>query len=330
MGFVSVFMGYSLLAFYCPGVEGWAPNWVYAAVAFCIFFYQTMDNLDGKQARKTGSSSALGEAFDHGADSLTVPMFAMIMGTSFQFGPFWTLMTLFSLMIVFYLAHWECYFTNTLLLRALSNPTEAQLTLISLLLWTSYQGTMWWRESFDTIIFGVMEHRHIFIAFTMVGFVGTVYDHVTTVYGHIVSRGGKLISAVYAMVPITVLIIFASLWASIAPEVLFEHPRLYVGTIGLMFAYLAIRLIVQNITKEGFRLYYNMLTPLILITFHSIVGRLFLPLLEDTFILQIYFLVVLVHVGLLVMSVVTELALYLGIRVFVISKPEPPSNQDLV
>jgi len=33
-----------------------------------------MDNLDGKQARKTGSASALGEAFDHGADSITVPV----------------------------------------------------------------------------------------------------------------------------------------------------------------------------------------------------------------------------------------------------------------
>jgi ethanolaminephosphotransferase len=330
-GFLSVLSGFTLLMLKCHGdVEGWAPNWVYAAVAFFIFFYQTMDNLDGKQARKTGSSSALGEAFDHGADSLTVPMFALIMGTSFQFGPFWTLITLFSLIIVFYLAHWECYFTNTLLLRPLANPTEAQLSLITLLLWTSYQGTMWWRQTVNTIIFGEWEHRHIFIAFTMIGLIGTIYDHVTTVLHHIVSRGGNLRSAGLALVPLTVLLVFSSLWPLSAPVVLIEHARLYILTIGLMFSYLAIRLIVQNITKEGFRLYYNMLSPLILITFHSFVGRMFVPVLEDAFILQFYFLVVLLHDGVLIASIVTELSIYLGIRVFVISKPEPLPSQDMV
>ena len=29
-----------------------------------------MDNIDGKQARRTGTSSGLGELFDHGIDSL--------------------------------------------------------------------------------------------------------------------------------------------------------------------------------------------------------------------------------------------------------------------
>lgn len=38
----------------------------YQFAAAMIFTYQTMDNLDGKQARRTGSSSALGEVFDHG------------------------------------------------------------------------------------------------------------------------------------------------------------------------------------------------------------------------------------------------------------------------
>jgi phosphatidylglycerophosphate synthase len=39
--------------------------------AFCIFhaltffFYLTMDNCDGKQSRRTGSSSPLGMIFDH-------------------------------------------------------------------------------------------------------------------------------------------------------------------------------------------------------------------------------------------------------------------------
>jgi ethanolaminephosphotransferase len=37
-----------------------------------IFIYYTLDNVDGKQARKTGSSSPLGMCMDHGCDALGV------------------------------------------------------------------------------------------------------------------------------------------------------------------------------------------------------------------------------------------------------------------
>lgn len=38
--------------------------------ALCLWLYSTFDNVDGKQARRTGSSSPLGELFDHGCDAL--------------------------------------------------------------------------------------------------------------------------------------------------------------------------------------------------------------------------------------------------------------------
>ena len=42
-----------------------------------IFLYQTLDGSDGKQARATGTGSALGELFDHGVDSITVVLIAV-------------------------------------------------------------------------------------------------------------------------------------------------------------------------------------------------------------------------------------------------------------
>ncbi len=36
--------------------------------AIVLFIYQTMDAIDGKQARRTGNSSPLGQLFDHGCD----------------------------------------------------------------------------------------------------------------------------------------------------------------------------------------------------------------------------------------------------------------------
>ncbi len=44
------------------------PAWVLVLAAIGLFVYQTLDACDGKQARRTGNSSSLGELFDHGCD----------------------------------------------------------------------------------------------------------------------------------------------------------------------------------------------------------------------------------------------------------------------
>ena len=46
------------------------PSWLYFLSGFMVWFYQTMDAVDGKQARRTNSSSPLGQLFDHGCDGL--------------------------------------------------------------------------------------------------------------------------------------------------------------------------------------------------------------------------------------------------------------------
>ncbi len=45
---------------------GDAPLWVYFCSGAACLFYLHMDCLDGKQARKTNTSSPLGQLFDHG------------------------------------------------------------------------------------------------------------------------------------------------------------------------------------------------------------------------------------------------------------------------
>lgn len=43
--------------------------------ALGLFLYQSLDAIDGKQARRTKSSSPLGELFDHGCDSVSTGLF---------------------------------------------------------------------------------------------------------------------------------------------------------------------------------------------------------------------------------------------------------------
>jgi ethanolaminephosphotransferase len=41
-------------------------------IGISYFIYRLLDEMDGKQARKTGNSSPLGMLFDHGCDSWTI------------------------------------------------------------------------------------------------------------------------------------------------------------------------------------------------------------------------------------------------------------------
>ena len=43
-----------------------APRWVYLLNGMAGLVYLHLDCIDGKQARRTGSSSPLGQLFDHG------------------------------------------------------------------------------------------------------------------------------------------------------------------------------------------------------------------------------------------------------------------------
>jgi len=75
-GFAFVVLGTLLILFYSPGLTGTAPSWVYVTNAVFLFIYQTCDGSDGKQARRTGSGSALGHLFDHGLDSMVGTLIA--------------------------------------------------------------------------------------------------------------------------------------------------------------------------------------------------------------------------------------------------------------
>lgn len=48
------------------------PKWAFLLEGICYFLYRMLDELDGKQARRTGNSSPLGLIFDHGCDAFAV------------------------------------------------------------------------------------------------------------------------------------------------------------------------------------------------------------------------------------------------------------------
>lgn len=122
---------------------GWALNgqlikerWLNFLAGFAILIYSTLDNADGKQARKTGNSSTLGMLFDHGCDCLVTGILCVISSHLLSIeAPFAALLTGFAC-LVFYLKICEQAATHRLDLGAV-NPVDEGLPFIAALYFIS-------------------------------------------------------------------------------------------------------------------------------------------------------------------------------------------------
>jgi ethanolaminephosphotransferase len=54
-----------------------------------VVLYTWLDCIDGKQARRTGTSSPLGQLFDHGCDALSVNLLLANIACSLSIGCSW-------------------------------------------------------------------------------------------------------------------------------------------------------------------------------------------------------------------------------------------------
>jgi phosphatidylglycerophosphate synthase len=60
LGIIINILGYAVMLWFDTSLSKPIPQWTYFFAAACLFIYQTLDAIDGKQAKRTGSSSPLG------------------------------------------------------------------------------------------------------------------------------------------------------------------------------------------------------------------------------------------------------------------------------
>lgn len=102
-----------VMAFFMPAYETSAPWWAYLLTSTCMFIYQTLDAVDGKQARRTGNSTPLGQLFDHGCDGFSTVLIADGI-TMLTLTPDRALANQVLFAVPFFLAQWEEMHTGTL------------------------------------------------------------------------------------------------------------------------------------------------------------------------------------------------------------------------
>ncbi|WJX65919.1 Cholinephosphotransferase 1 [Trifolium repens] len=259
MGFMMLLLSALLGYIYSPQLDSAPPRWVNFAHGLLLFLYQTFDAVDGKQARRTNSSSPLGELFDHGCDALACTFEALAFGSTSMCGRstfWWWLISA----ITFYGATWEHYFTNTLILPVVNGPTEGLMLIYLCHFFTAVVGAEWWAQQFGkslpflnwlpflsdlptySAVLGLM------IAF---GVIPTVTFNVINVSKVVKSRKGSMPLALAMLYPFVVLVGGVLLWDYLSPsDIIANYPHLVVMGTGLTFGYLVGRMILSHLCDE--------------------------------------------------------------------------------
>jgi phosphatidylglycerophosphate synthase len=97
--------------------------------AIGFFIYQSLDAIDGKQARRTGTNTPLGELFDHGCDAISgfTVLFSALSAVGTHDFPL--LMLGFSLLLIVltYCYHWQTYVSGILYFKKYATVDFASL-----------------------------------------------------------------------------------------------------------------------------------------------------------------------------------------------------------
>nr|ABK96285.1 unknown [Populus trichocarpa x Populus deltoides] len=276
MGFMflvtSAFLGY----IYSPRLDTPPPRWVHFAHGLLLFLYQTFDAVDGKQARRTNSSSPLGELFDHGCDALACAFESMAFGSTAMCGRdtfwFWLISA-----VPFYCATWENFFTNTLILPAINGPTEGLMLIYMAHFLTAVVGAGWWAQQFAMsfpflswlpFVSEIPTYRVVQFLMTAFAVIPTVGFNVSNVYKVVQARKGSMLLALAMLYPFVVLVGGVLLWDYLSPsDLMSNYPHLVILGTGLAFGFLVGRMILSHLCDEPKGLKTNMCMSLLYLPF---------------------------------------------------------------
>ena len=257
-------LSHLLCLLYSPSFSTPLPPWLCYFAGFILFAYQTIDNLDGRQARRTSSSSPLGLLFDHGVDAINVTISTMVMMAILQLGTNAKLFYLWSTVFIpFVCATWEEYYTGSLVLAEVNGPTDGVFLCIVFCIIAGYNPAFW-TNSFAT--------NFPLLAYTPIGSLATHWFVIgggwlsvaATVAGNCreIAKRTALSTAVVTLLPFLALHLSALAWLTYSPSGVFvRHPRVFLFACGFLFCNLVCKLMLAHITAQVYRPWRTVLVP---------------------------------------------------------------------
>lgn len=247
-----------VLMLFCADARGQAPSWCYYLCAGGLFTYQALDAIDGKQARRTNSSSPLGELFDHGCDALTIVFVVIGVCMMVELGstPWLLFVECFATMFVYYSAHWQAYCSG-IIHFSWFDVTEAQLLIILMHILTGLFGTSIWQAE---ILSTGLPYKTIPAVCSVVAALTVCagYFHVILMRGGVGKNGSTIAgtSVLSPVFPIGILIFCAyCFWKTSATGIFEHHPVLFVLTYGMSACKLSNKLVISCISCSEMELW---------------------------------------------------------------------------
>lgn len=237
---------------YSPDANSEIPRWASFLCGLGLFVYQSLDAIDGKQARRTGSSSPLGELFDHGCDSVSTVFITLSACVSVKLGeyPSWMFLQSFFAVALFYFAHWQTYVSGTLRFGKF-DVTETQLSIIFLHLMSAVFGTGIW--DYEIPLFNV-KLKFILLLTTLAISIVLAKSNVSVILTGGIGKNGSSVAGTSVLspaIPLMLVVLPGYIIACKSTENIYEtHPVLYIMAFGLVTAKLTNKLVIAHMTKS--------------------------------------------------------------------------------
>lgn len=241
-----------ILVCYSPDAKSWIPQWACILCAVGLFIYQSLDAIDGKQARRTNNSTPLGELFDHGCDSISTVFVALSACIAVQLGnhPGWMFFQCFCAMTLFYCAHWQTYVSGTLRFGKV-DVTEAQFSIILIQMMSGVFGPDVWQTKFFS---GMFVLWYLIPISTFACGLWSLYNMLVVIFTGGVGKNGSTVAGTSVLSPIIpfslVLVPAFIIYQKSTDHVYEEHPALYILAFGMVAAKVTNRLVVAHMTKS--------------------------------------------------------------------------------
>jgi ethanolaminephosphotransferase len=288
-GFSFMIGAFLLIFSHCPSLEYCSsaevtsvPRYIFLVNAIALLVYQTLDNMDGKQARKTGSSSPLGLLFDHGLDACnvyigTVNTLCALCVAPDEFAVI--AIVSFCTASTFYIATWEEYHTHKLVLPIINGPSEGVLgsAMVSFLSWW-YGPQMWLTSSayeameayipviakdmaseWSMTLQDSMTNRNLFCMLLVVCTLRELVAKVWYVVAHYGVKSVKHLCPLLTLMTMSILIVRRN------PQVFVQNQRMALTMFGIGFVESVTALMLDHMTKRPFDPFRRILYPMFLL-----------------------------------------------------------------
>lgn len=283
IGLVFMIVAYLAMWFYVPSLEipiEEPPRWIYCLNGVAILLYQTLDNMDGKQARRTGNGSPLGLLFDHGCDAVNNifgsanwmismalhPVRDVYLCASILFGPF----------ALFFFGTWEEYYTGKLVMPIINGPNEGLLggALMSFVSWSF--GPYFWHgmHAWDSVVYPIvsvvvpdawlpstgLRNADLLVLFSTYSFFAEPLQKTV----HVVRNYGR--HTLVNLLPFATLLLCGIIVGRADLNVWLDMPRTSLHLCAALFVEMTVDLMIAHMSKQPFDYLRWPLAPLVLLT----------------------------------------------------------------